>query len=280
MDEDWWCEELDCDDSDPDVNPGADEVPDNGIDDDCDGYTDEEEPDTGTDIDTDSDTDTGTSPCPFDCMSPTLCLLVGGVVHDEYTCEGISVCCDPDPPPGPLVITFWERMWYGASYSQHRLLIGPGYATNPEDSSTWTVLAGGAAMDNPLWDESYGWVQGFVADVSAWSGEVMRFAWHYWGDGDDDAWFVDDVCMGWGDGVDDVPTTCIYDEGFEDPGPTDLPVDWTTVEGSDNMFFSDDWQTHPTEFHTGGTSAWIDTNISGTYSDRYLMGPPIYLPAE
>ena len=35
-------------------------------------------------------------------------------------------------------------------------------------------LADGAAMDNPLWDESYGWVQGFVADISAWSGQVMR----------------------------------------------------------------------------------------------------------
>jgi hypothetical protein len=56
-DEDWWCEEFDCDDEDPDVNPDAVEVPDNGIDDDCDGETDEPlDTDSGTGLDTGSDT--------------------------------------------------------------------------------------------------------------------------------------------------------------------------------------------------------------------------------
>lgn len=40
-DSDGFTEDIDCDDSDPSVNPDADEVPENNIDDDCDGLIDE-----------------------------------------------------------------------------------------------------------------------------------------------------------------------------------------------------------------------------------------------
>jgi hypothetical protein len=42
-DSDWWCNSFDCDEADPDVNPGQTEDTDNGIDDDCDGLTDEDD---------------------------------------------------------------------------------------------------------------------------------------------------------------------------------------------------------------------------------------------
>jgi hypothetical protein len=40
----FFAEETDCDDEDADVNPGAPELPDNGVDDDCDGAIDEAGP--------------------------------------------------------------------------------------------------------------------------------------------------------------------------------------------------------------------------------------------
>jgi hypothetical protein len=41
------CGAVDCDDTDPDVNPGEDEICDNGIDDDCDGLIDDDDSDCG-----------------------------------------------------------------------------------------------------------------------------------------------------------------------------------------------------------------------------------------
>ncbi len=55
------CGGIDCDDSDPDVNPGADEDCDNGIDDDCDGLIDyPDDPDCEFTLELDASCDAGT----------------------------------------------------------------------------------------------------------------------------------------------------------------------------------------------------------------------------
>ena len=62
-DGDFSCDGEDCDDNNPDVHPGAIEVQSNGVDDDCDGQTDEYDG-PGADLDQDSD---GYTPSQGDC---------------------------------------------------------------------------------------------------------------------------------------------------------------------------------------------------------------------
>lgn len=60
LDSDGWFSEFDCDDENADAHPDMNEIydPPNGVDDDCDGLTDEDEGDGDTDTGEDKDTDT------------------------------------------------------------------------------------------------------------------------------------------------------------------------------------------------------------------------------
>jgi hypothetical protein len=75
-------EALDCNDGNPDVNPGLSEVACNGLDDDCDPATEDE-------VDADAD---GYSLCDGDCADGNPDIAPG---FPETTCDGLDNDCDP-----------------------------------------------------------------------------------------------------------------------------------------------------------------------------------------
>ncbi len=96
------CSVPDCDDNDASVNPGATEICDDGIDNDCDGLTDCDDPDCGCTIDADGDGYGVGGPC---CTSPD-CDDSDATINPGATeicddgidndCDGLVDCDDPD----------------------------------------------------------------------------------------------------------------------------------------------------------------------------------------
>jgi len=110
--------ELDCDDTDPDVNPGAEEICNGGIDDDCDGTADDVDADGdlyiaeacgGDDCD---DTDPGANPGTLE--------ICNGLGVDE-DCDGLVDADDPDCQVGYLSVANASSTAYGG-----RSLAGSG----------------------------------------------------------------------------------------------------------------------------------------------------------
>ncbi len=99
-DEDWWCVPFDCDDGDPDVNPGVPEQSGNGVDDDCNGLTDETGGDGDTDTDGDSDTDADSdvdtdSQCIDDCTEASpVCQPAMASEDAQGLCDQLDNDCD------------------------------------------------------------------------------------------------------------------------------------------------------------------------------------------
>ncbi|NIN94816.1 MAG: hypothetical protein GTO49_07515, partial [Anaerolineae bacterium] len=87
------CGSIDCDDTDPAINPGAAEVCDNGVDDDCDGLIDADDPDcaTCTDADGDGYAIEGEVCGPIDCDDANPAVNPGAA---EVCDNGIDDDCD------------------------------------------------------------------------------------------------------------------------------------------------------------------------------------------
>jgi len=104
---------LDCDDSDPDVNPGAAEVCDNSTDDDCDALIDSDDPDCCNDTDGDGYGDPASAYCTYpelDCNDTNPDVNPGveentaaGNCNDGINndCEQGIDCADPDCSDDP-----------------------------------------------------------------------------------------------------------------------------------------------------------------------------------
>ena len=83
--------EFDCDDSNPDINPGALEICDNGIDDDCDALVDIDDPNCCSDDDEDGYTDVSCGGTDCDDSNPLT------YPNAPEICDGLDNDCDGSP---------------------------------------------------------------------------------------------------------------------------------------------------------------------------------------
>ena len=189
------CGGNDCDDTDPDVFPGADEYC-NEIDDDCDGTVDEADAVDATDWHIDSDGDLHGNPN----MGSTSCDPVGNAVaigddcndskaniHPGATelCDGIDNDCDLAVDEGATGPTTWYRDAdadaYGRSSQTSNLCIQPtGYVAQAGDcnDSVFAIHPGAQEYCNDLDDDCDGTIDE--------SGALGGTTWY--GDGDSDAY--------------------------------------------------------------------------------------------
>jgi hypothetical protein len=161
-DDDWWCAPLDCDDDDPDVHPLALEDTTNGIDDDCDGVTDEE-PDTGG-----LDTDTG--PIEQDC---SVCDPVGTTL--EHMACAIDIC-DPEilidqdytsPTSADTTGTYEAVAHFGDTTNDLEPKLNDAYAlmaSGPATGTSHTTWVGYTSGTDPFASDGYS-----IYDAMEWT---------------------------------------------------------------------------------------------------------------
>jgi len=182
-DQDGWFEDEDCDDSDPDVNPGADEVC-NEIDDDCDDQIDEGVQDTyyrDADEDGYGDPDNTTEACevpdgynPFgsDCDDGDPAVYPSA----SETCNGIDDDCDDETDEG-LLITFYldaDSDGYGTDETSTEACEAPhGYVEYDGDCDDSDAAFNPGAAENDCADPNDYNCDGYVgysdADGDGWA---------------------------------------------------------------------------------------------------------------
>lgn len=110
-DGDEWGEVCDCEDSNPDINPGADEICDNGIDDDCDALVDSEDPDCPAEfiLELDASFDTGYLNLDFTLGAPEPAIWATFLVLTYPSVWVVPIWVVPIPtiyPPTDILIDF------------------------------------------------------------------------------------------------------------------------------------------------------------------------------
>ncbi len=189
--------------------------------------------------------------------------------HGPYTLEvDIST-----PTPVALGLHYMERSSWLTNYDAHEVLIGPGSSTNPLNPA-WTVLGDATAMYNPASDAV--WTHGLAFDIGAWSGQQVRFSFHYRA-ANSGNWRIDDLCVAADAPLEFQPSSCAWLETFDGVTQPALPAGWFTVTGplntsTYNWTTSDFyWVSSPNALASGYTT---DTAVH----DRYVVSPIITLP--
>ncbi|MDD5305734.1 MAG: choice-of-anchor J domain-containing protein [Deltaproteobacteria bacterium] len=211
------------------------------------------------------------------CSSYELC------VHDTETagCQYCDLgcvdgsCVDTDTgtdTDSGLTLHFHEYIDGYTYYVGHNVAIGPSTSTDPEDGS-WTTLASSAAMKNA--SANAVWAQGYVVDLSAYSGQTRRLAFYYYGT-NADVWYVDDVCIAettstsW-------PAACALEQTFDGVTPPALPSGWLSVAGGSNVSATSTWGTTVSKYSSSPNSAYINYDATNMVA-RYLVSNAIALP--
>ena len=220
------CCAVDCDDSDSAINPGAVETCDNGVDDDCDGLIDANEPDCGfyeTPFGPEGFTDD--EGCPF--PAPRWAITDGN--GDGYTWEAVTDRDGGDLGNGPFIIVDSDAA--GAVDMDERLI-----SPLIDSSASATVLLefdhyfrpylGGETADVDVSSNGGGdWqtVATFIAeaggwdapdhvqiDISAFTSQFLRVRFRYHDANDDWYWALDNIYVG--------PPICedLDGDGYED----------------------------------------------------------------
>ena len=259
-DADGHCEDVDCDDTDPEVHPGASEVC-NGVDDDCDGLLDDQDPDCALDAvcmypDADGDGFGDESACEAYCELPSGYTFDGqdcddtdGAVHPEAEelCNDVDDDCDGDIDEDAVDIS----TWYGdADTDGHgdpaAAVTGcdqpSGTADNGDDCDDADATINPGASEDPC----NGVDNNCDGAVDEWSEEDEDFAW---------TWFADSDSDGYGDAADsmlELPE-CGAPSGYVDSNSDCDDTDATINPGAD-------------EYCDG-----IDSDCSGVADDSYAL---------
>jgi hypothetical protein len=170
------CGAIDCDDIDPAVNPGATEVCGNGIDDDCNGLTDDQDPAciVCTDADGDGYAVEGGACGPADCddadpqVNPGAVEVCDNGIDDN--CNGLADGQDPicSAPPNIIVVG-----WDGTQRDHFRQCYRSELPECPDGLPNVDTLSSGvifsSTITNGATDTKSGWAQiltGYDAEVT------------------------------------------------------------------------------------------------------------------
>ncbi|RME20167.1 MAG: hypothetical protein D6798_21030 [Deltaproteobacteria bacterium] len=270
----------DCDDTDPLINPWADEMC-NGIDDDCDGVIDE---DSAADAatwypDEDGDGYGDSEESDRACEAPASDWIQQGGDCDDgdelvnpdgvEICDGIDQDCDDEVDEDASDAVSWYRDVDEDGYGGNTEVVG---CSPPDDGATWQ-LEGGDCVDtdaelNPgmdeVCDDKDNDCDGLVDDEDP---DVLTSSWNvYYEDRDADGYgnaTVQELACGTPDGFVEDATDCNDADAGINPGAVEVCDDANTDENCDGRADDDD-----PDVSTGTLGTWVlDADRDGYGSD-------------